>query len=84
MDPSSFCKRALASVVIANSFADVRVGMILSRARTQSGDQVAAAERKQLKQWVTPHGTPQQVALRCRIILGAAAGEDNGDRCDWK
>lgn len=24
------------------------------------------------------HGTPQQVALRCRIILGAAAGEQNG------
>ncbi|MGH8716935.1 MAG: helix-turn-helix domain-containing protein, partial [Burkholderiales bacterium] len=24
-----------------------------------------------------PHGTPQQVALRCRIILGALAGQNN-------
>ena len=31
----------------------------------------------QLKQWESSHGTPQQVALRCRIILGALAGQDN-------
>ena len=24
-----------------------------------------------------PTGTPQQVALRCRIVLGALAGEEN-------
>src|SRR5476651_2775249 len=36
-----------------------------------------AAERTQLKQWESSHGTPQQVALRCRIILGAMAGRDN-------
>jgi len=35
------------------------------------------AERTQLKQWETSHGTPQQVALRCRIILGALAGQSN-------
>ena len=35
------------------------------------------AERTQLEQWESSHGTPQQVALRCRIILGAVAGEDN-------
>jgi transposase len=35
------------------------------------------AERTQLKQWESSHGTPQQVALRCRIILGALAGQNN-------
>jgi DNA-binding CsgD family transcriptional regulator len=35
------------------------------------------AERTQLEKWVSSHGTPQQVALRCRIILGALAGQDN-------
>jgi transposase len=36
-----------------------------------------AAERRQLEQWESSHGTPQQVALRCRIVLGAVAGESN-------
>jgi transposase len=35
------------------------------------------AERTQLEQWESSHGTPQQVALRCRIILGALAGQSN-------
>ena len=35
------------------------------------------AQRTQLEQWVSAHGTPQQVALRCRIVLAAAAGETN-------
>src|SRR5213596_4159367 len=35
------------------------------------------AERTQLEQWESAHGTPQQVALRCRIILGAVAGQQN-------
>ncbi len=35
------------------------------------------AERTQLETWETSHSTPQQVALRCRIILGAVAGRDN-------
>ena len=38
---------------------------------------VQPAERTQLEQWGSAHGTPQQVALRCRIILGALAGQDN-------
>jgi hypothetical protein len=33
------------------------------------------AERTQLEQWESAHGTPQQVALRCRIILRAVAGK---------
>ena len=36
------------------------------------------AERTQLEKWGYSQGTPQQVALRCRIILGALAGQDNG------
>src|SRR5260370_42689233 len=35
------------------------------------------AERMQLEQWESAHGTPQQVALRCRIILKAEAGQQN-------
>src|SRR5256886_6724650 len=35
------------------------------------------AERAQLEQWESAHGTPQQVALRCRIILRAVAGQQN-------
>jgi transposase len=31
-------------------------------------------QRKQIEQWLAALGTPVQVALRCRIILGAAAG----------
>jgi transposase len=32
-------------------------------------------ERKRMEQWVAARGTPQQVALRCRILLAAAAGQ---------
>src|SRR6266576_95868 len=35
------------------------------------------AERIQLEQWESAHGTPPQVALRCRIILKAVAGQQN-------
>src|SRR6266508_3350699 len=35
------------------------------------------AELAQLERWESSYGTPQQVALRCRIILGALAGQDN-------
>src|SRR5438093_10747248 len=31
----------------------------------------------QLQQWESAQGTPQQVALRCRIVLGALPGEQN-------
>ncbi len=36
---------------------------------------VTSSDQAQLKQWESAHGTPQQVALRCRIILSAIAGE---------
>jgi len=35
------------------------------------------SDQAQLERWASAHGTPQQVALRCRIILGAAAGQQN-------
>jgi transcriptional regulator with XRE-family HTH domain len=38
---------------------------------------LAHAERERLEHWVAAHGTPQQVALRCRIILAAATGRTN-------
>jgi len=36
-----------------------------------------AVERTQLEQWESAQGTPQQVALRCRMVLAALAGDDN-------
>jgi transposase len=39
-----------------------------------SPGELSPVERQQLHQWVAAHGTPQQVALRCRIVLGAADG----------
>ena len=32
-------------------------------------------ERSELQRWVVALGTPQQVALRCRIVLAVAAGK---------
>ena len=32
-------------------------------------------ERSELQRWLIASGTPQQVALRCRIILAVAAGK---------
>ncbi len=31
-------------------------------------------QREQLEQWLAAYGNPQQVALRCRIVLAAAHG----------
>ena len=39
---------------------------------------LSLAEEQQLQEWVAAHGTPQQVALRCRIVLGVAAGQSDG------
>src|SRR6266581_8323535 len=35
------------------------------------------AELHQIQQWTAAYGTPQQVALRCRIVLAAADGESD-------
>ena len=34
-------------------------------------------EQQQLQQWVAAQGTPQQVALRCRIVLAVADGKSD-------
>lgn len=45
--------------------------------RTSPALSLSDVDREQLEAWVTAHGTPQQVALRCRIVLAAAAGQPN-------
>jgi transposase len=39
--------------------------------------ELSDSERQQLQQWVAAHGTPQQVVLRCRIVLAAADGQSD-------
>jgi transcriptional regulator with XRE-family HTH domain len=46
-------------------------------ARTSAVVMLADADRARLERWAAAHGTPQQVALRCRIVLAAAVGETN-------
>lgn len=38
---------------------------------------LTTGDRAQLEQWAAAHTTPQQVALRCRIVLAAGLGDDN-------
>jgi len=35
---------------------------------------MSPTQQQQIRQWLSAHGTPQQVALRCRIVLAAAEG----------
>ncbi len=37
--------------------------------------QLDSGDQEQLQRWLTAHGTPQQVALRSRIILASASGQ---------
>ena len=47
--------------------------------QSTSALQLKEADERQLRQWVAAFGTPQQVALRSRIVLAAAQGQsDNG------
>jgi len=39
--------------------------------------ELSSSERLQIQQWVAAHGTPQQVALRGRIVLAAAEGQSD-------
>jgi len=34
-----------------------------------------SSQEQQIQQWLSAHGTPQQVALRCRIVMAAAEGQ---------
>src|ERR1019366_10321560 len=66
------------SVVSLNNYTQCPTLAMLSRMpNTAVAIKLQAAERAQLQQWESSHGTPQQVALRCRIILAALAGQGN-------
>jgi transposase len=51
--------------------------MIPGMARTSMPVELSASDREQLQQWASAHGTPQQVALRCRLVLAAATGQSD-------
>lgn len=40
--------------------------------------QLSTRDREEIDRWLAAHGTPQQVALRGRIVLAAAAGRSDG------
>ena len=46
-------------------------------ARTSQPVNLTAEDQAQLVQWESAHGTPQQVALRCGLVLAAAAGQQD-------
>jgi DNA-binding CsgD family transcriptional regulator len=52
-----------------------RIAMMRFMPQVGLSIKLSAAERTQLEQWESSHGTPQQVALRCRIVLAAAEGQ---------
>ena len=39
--------------------------------------ELSESDIAQLKGWQSAHGTAQQVALRCRLVLAAASGEQD-------
>jgi transposase len=50
-------------------------GLCFSMSRKIPALTLNFAQQEQIRQWLSAHGTPQQVALRCRIVLAAAAGQ---------
>ena len=42
-----------------------------------SSCELLPSEHDQIQQWASAHGTPQQVALRCHIVLAAAEGQSD-------
>ena len=38
---------------------------------------LSESDRQQLQEWASAHGTPPQVAVRCRMVLAAAAGQSD-------
>src|SRR4051794_39072428 len=43
--------------------------------RSKSALTVTAEQRQQIEQWLAAMGTPQQVVLRCRIVIAVAGGQ---------
>jgi len=50
-------------------------GLCLGMSRKLPALTLNSSQQQQIRQWLSAHGTPQQVALRCRIVLAAAAGQ---------
>ena len=50
-------------------------GLCLGMSRKLPALTLNSQEQAQIGQWVSAHGTPQQVVLRCRIVMAAAAGQ---------
>lgn len=48
-------------------------------ARKSQPLELSTSEQTQLRQWQAAHGTSQQVALRCRLVLAAADGKQDLD-----
>jgi transposase len=46
-------------------------------ATTTAALSLSQSDEEQIRQWLAAHGTPQQVALRSRIVLAAAAGQSD-------
>ena len=40
------------------------------------------SDQQQLQQWASAFGTPQQIVLRCRIVLAAASGQSDNAIAD--
>ena len=38
---------------------------------------ISPSEEQQMRHWISAHGTPQQVALRCRIVLAHSEGQSD-------
>ena len=51
--------------------------MISGMARTTLPVKLSVPDQAQLQRWASAHGTPQQVALRCRLVLAAVAGQSD-------
>jgi transposase len=51
------------------------VGLGLVMPRKLPALKLDPSDQEQLQQWLSAHGTPQQVALRSRIILASALGQ---------
>jgi transposase len=48
--------------------------MLVCMSDTRIGDIVVAEDLHRLEDWAHAPSTPQQIALRCRVVLGATAG----------
>jgi hypothetical protein len=52
----------------------LRIDYIEVMGGASSALMLSCGQREQLGQWLAAYGTPQQVALHCRIVLAAARG----------